>query len=276
MNAGKLATTYHPRGRVNNFWLTIKTGEVVTFDQLVVAVISNMVPDVIPEERDAARANLHRAVRAAAAADAIAQFCRFCMTAELRRELQKSKRVTQWRNVCLSALTKGHGRISSITAMGFGTWAADGEGGGRPMVAGEQMELQKEFAEVTRLIGECESDLAVGIGDAFQMEMTLKSLQERAKTVHTRLDEEHKRHEEKEREAEEMRTAMVQRVISICERAKERFDDAVELVRRLARLCVPSDAAPLSCFADAPRLSLRLPCSGREPALPDVRVVRHV
>lgn len=56
----------------------------VTFEQLVVATICNMVPDVIPGERDAPRASVTRAVKATVAADTIAQFCRWCMSAESR------------------------------------------------------------------------------------------------------------------------------------------------------------------------------------------------
>lgn len=209
----------------------------MTFEQLVVAAICNMVPDVVPRERDAARASVTRAVKATVAADTISQFCRWCMSAEARREMAMNKLGAQWRILCLGSLTSAHGRVSSITAMGFGTWVteADGAGGAKAMLASEQMELRKEQAEVKRLITECETDLQIGVGNALELELTLKSLRERAAAVQERLDEEDKRQREKDREAEEMRAAMVQRVLSICARADESLASAAKLVQKLSK-----------------------------------------
>jgi hypothetical protein len=92
MNAGKLATTYYPRGRVDPFWLGIGSGDFVTWEQVCVAVVNHMVPDVVPDERKGPRAFLARAIEASVAADNITQFCRFWMSAEYRREMQKMKR----------------------------------------------------------------------------------------------------------------------------------------------------------------------------------------
>lgn len=233
-NAGKLAPTYHPRGKVDSVWLHAPVGDTVTFEQVGSAVLAWMVPDALSPERLRAREELTRLVTASVSAARIRAFVHRCMTAEQRREAEAERRQQAWHQVTLALLSVKLGTISSITAMGFGTW--DGQGKERAIVH-EKMEVDHEKEEVERLLKSCEEELAnpTPRTDMAGLRITLQSLQARKENVEGRLDEQRRAEDARKAEEEAMRVGMVARVKEICEEGHEELNKGEELLEACER-----------------------------------------
>ena len=119
-----------------------------------------------------------------------------------------SRRLVLWRTWSLSVLNTKIGMISSITAMGYGTWVEV-----KPHAAAPpKLEAEKELEIVNELISNCEKDLKVKDCDEKALTMTLLTLKKRRAAAQVQIDEMERQKREKELEEEERREAMRRRV----------------------------------------------------------------
>jgi len=247
VNAGKLARTYAPQGRVRAFIASLACGESVSYEQVASAVLATKVPDLLSDERRAARRPLDEAIDAVLAAHKIARFIRFWQTADERRAAAAEARTVLWRRWALEQLRERAGLIFSLTAMGFGTWAEV-----KPVVVAEpeKMEAEVELDTVDRLIRETRENvraLRKAGGDDATLLATLQSLRGRRGKVLTKVRAIEAERAAKRRAEEEVKAKMAARVRSLCAKGQRMLADAEELMASVLGIMGPLQVRQPRC-----------------------------
>ena len=248
LNSGNMGKSYYPEGHVDPFWLNIALGETVSYEQVLTAVLAHMIPDYLSAERLEARANLHKAITGVVRSVQIATFCRRCINADAMRHAAASRRVARWREWALTLLNTKLGMISSITAMGFGTWE---DQGGLVVQEPPKMEAEVEMEIVDKLIKNCEIELKEKDCDEKALTFTLLALHKRKMAAQALIDEAASQREEEERKERERKQAMQRRVQDLCDKGYEILEAVEDQLEKLKEMGpITSDVHIDSCMGE--------------------------